>query len=84
MLLCLAYFLYLTLALFSGDTIDASNRVTKTSQLNLNADGFSCQIAIDAKWETNNAFRFTGEDEQLDEERDLIIKEIEKLVRLSV
>jgi len=25
-----------------------------------------------------------GEDEQLDEERDLIIKEIEKLVRLSV
>jgi len=41
-------------------------------------------LLIDAKWETNNAFRFTGEDEQLDEERDLIIKEIEKLVRLSV
>jgi hypothetical protein len=38
----------------------------------------------DANWDTNNAFCLTGEDEQLDEERDLIIKEIEKLVRLSV
>lgn len=38
----------------------------------------------DAHWSANNVSRLTGEDEQLDEERDLIIKEIEKLVRLSV
>lgn len=38
----------------------------------------------DAHSGANNVSCFTGEDEQLDEERDLIIKEIEKLVRLSV
>jgi calcium binding protein 39 len=34
--------------------------------------------------DANNVSHLAGEDEQLDEERDLIIKEIEKLVRLSV
>ena len=38
----------------------------------------------DAHWSANNVSHLAGEDEQLDEERDLIIKEIEKLVRLSV
>jgi len=38
----------------------------------------------DAHWSANNVPHLAGEDEQLDEERDLIIKEIEKLVRLSV
>ena len=37
-----------------------------------------------AEYDTCSAFLLLGEDEQLDEERDLIVKEIEKLVRLSV
>jgi hypothetical protein len=69
----------LTLALFCDQTIDASNRVTRYHGWNS-----MLRFLSDAHWSANNVSHFTGEDEQLDEERDLIIKEIEKLVRLSV
>ena len=77
---CAVLYTYnLTLALFCDQTIDASNRVTRYHGWNS-----MLRFLSDAHRSANNVSHLTGEDEQLDEERDLIIKEIEKLVRLSV
>jgi hypothetical protein len=65
--------------------VEASDGVSKDYIFTPNYKGrfLVSRLLRHANCDKANAFSFTGEDE-LDEERDLIIKEIEKLVRLSV
>jgi hypothetical protein len=64
--------------------VEASDGVSKDYIFNpIKGRFLVSRLPRHANCDKANAFSFTGEDE-LDEERDLIIKEIEKLVRLSV